>query len=257
MTRVVAGLAFAAVVFATVTLDDGVVQPLVNDLVPATAFLAFALPWLLAAGLFALAWSDRAQSDRAWLPGLVLGLIGGAAGLLAGASGPFQVVALVLAVLVFVRTSAVAAVLGAGAMAVLLVEALALLGQERDLVWAVVFWLVVVVLVGWAGFELRDSRPDAIAPALLLVSAAWAMEPGFYPYNLAFLPLLVVVPLAEILTAGPARLAARLTIGAVLLMRAAEYAYVSSLDFTRVAHVVLTLAAVLAAAGFSRSRKSR
>jgi hypothetical protein len=250
VTRVVAGLAFVAVVFGTVTLDDGVVQPLVNDLIPATAFLAWALPWLLAAGLFAMAWSDRA-------PGVVLGLIGGVAGLLAGASGPFQVVALVLAVLVFVRTSAVAAVLGAGAMGVLLVEALALLGQERDLVWAVIFWIVVVVLVGWAGYSVRDNWRDGISPALLLVNAAWAMEPGFYPYSLMFLPLLVVVPLAEILLAGTAKLAARLTIAAVLLLRAAEYAYVSSLDFTRVAHVVLTLAAVLAAAGFSLSRKSR
>ncbi|MET9630739.1 hypothetical protein ABZX92_25025 [Lentzea sp. NPDC006480] len=248
MTRVVAGLAFVAVVFGTVTLDDGVIQPLVNDLTPATAFLAWALPWLLAAGLFVMAWSDRV-----WVPGLVLGLLGGAAGLLAGASGPFQVVALVLAVLVFLRASAVAAVLGAGAMGVLLVEALALLGQERDLVWAVIFWIVVVVLVGWAGFALRESWRDAIAPALLLVNAAWAMEPGFYPYNLAFLPLLVVVPLAEIALTGSAKLAARLTVAAVLLMRAAEYAYVSSLDFTRVAHVVLTLLAV-GAAYFSRSR---
>lgn len=249
MTRVVAGLAFVAVVLGTVTLDDGVIQPLVNDLIPATAFLAWALPWLLAAALFALAWSDRS-----WLQGLVLGLTAGAAGLLAGASGPFQVVALVLAVLVFVRTSLVAALLGAGAMAVLLVEALALVGQERDLLWAVVFWIAVVVLVGWAGYELRDSWRDAIAPALLLVNAAWAMEPGFYPYNLAFLPLLVVVPLVEIVLVGSAKVAARLTIAAVLLMRAAEYAYVSSLDFTRGAHVVLTLAALGAAYFSSRSR---
>lgn len=246
--RVIAGLAFAAVVFGTVTLDDGVLHPIVNDLVPATAFLAFALPWLLAAALLATCF------DHGWAPGAVLGLTAGTAGLLAGASGPFQVVGLVLAVLVCARTSIVAALVGAGAMAVLLVEALALLGQERDLVWAVVFWIAVAVLVGLAGYQLRAQWTDAIAPALLLVNAAWALEPGFYPYNLAFLPLLVVVPLVEILTAGPAKLTARLTIAAVLLMRAGEYAYVSSLDFARVAHVVLTLVAVLAAAYFSRSR---
>ncbi len=247
-SRIVAGLAFVAVVLGTVTLDDGAIAPIVNDLVPATAFLSWALPWLLAAALLAMA-----CSDRAWLPGAALGLTAGTAGLLAGASGPFQVVALVLAVLVFVRTSVVAAVLGAGAMAVLLVEALALLGQERDLMWAVVFWIAVVVLVGWAGYSLRHNWRDGIAPALLLVDAAWAMEPDFYPYNLAFLPLLVVVPLVEIFVAGSAKFAARLVVSAVLLMRAAEYAYISSLDFTRAAHVVLTLAA-LGAAYFSRSR---
>ncbi|HEX8868086.1 MAG TPA: hypothetical protein VF821_20670 [Lentzea sp.] len=246
--RIVAGLAFVAVVIGTVTLDDGVLNPIVNDLIPATAFLVWALPWMLAGALFGMA-----CSDRAWVPGLVLGLVAGAAGLLAGASGPFQVVALVLAVLVFVQTSLVAAVVGAGAMAVLLVEALALVGQERDLLWAVLFWIAVVVLVGWASYSLRDRWRDGIAPALLLVNAAWAMEPSFYPHSLAFLPLLVVVPLVEILLAGSAKFAARLVITAVLLMRAAEYAYISSLDFTRAAHVVLTLAA-LGAAYFSRSR---
>jgi hypothetical protein len=121
--------------------------------------------------------------------------------------------------------------------------------------WPVVFWFAVVLLVGLAGYQLRSSGLDAIAPALLVINAAWAvLGSGFYPYSLAFLPVLVVVPLAEILTTGPAKLAARLAVAAPLLLRASEYAYVSSLDFARVAHVVLTVVAVGAAVYFSRSR---
>jgi hypothetical protein len=253
VARVIAGLAFAAVVLGTVTLDDGVLHPIINELVPATALLSTALPWLLAAALLA-----TACSDHEWAPGAALGLTAGTAGLMAGAIGPLQVVGPVLAVLAFVRPSRrisiVAVAVGAGAMAVLLVKALPILGQEVDLAWAVVFWTAVLLLVGLAAHQLRAHPSDAIAPALLLVNAAWAMEPSFYPYNLAFLPLLVVVPLVEILVVGSAKLAARLVIAGVVLVRAGEYSYASSLDFTRTAHVLLTLAAVGAAVYFSRSR---
>ncbi|MEU0878827.1 caspase family protein [Lentzea sp. NPDC005914] len=253
--RIAAALAFAAVVLGTVTLNDGVIHVIVNDLGPATAFLAWALPWLLAAALLA-----TAATDHPWAPGAALGLTAGTAALMAGTSDGSSplLIGLAATVLVFARphwTSITASATGAGAIIVLVSASQPILGQDSDPTWPVVFWCAVVVLTALAGYRLRSNPRDAITPALLLLNAAWAvLEPGFYPYNLAFLPLLVVVPLAEILTTGAAKVAARLAIAAVVLVRASEYAYVSSLDFSRLAHVVLTLVATGAAAYFSRSR---